>query len=102
VGAYRHDYSVGSTLGVFASYRIVIIDAHSYDIIASREVLTAGGGLPWAPLAPSLWPTTQNDLTEKQTTSLRTEITALIDNTLEQTLLEMGLAGGPQSRIGSN
>jgi hypothetical protein len=101
VGAYRHDYSAGPKLGVFASYRIVVIDAHSYDILTSRAALTTDGSLPWTPLAPSLWPKTQNDLTEKQTTSLRNEIMALIDKTLEQTVQEMGLAG-PQSRAAAN
>jgi len=102
IGAYWREYRARPKLGVFASYRIVIIDAHNYDILASRAVLTAGGSLPWTPLAPSLWPTTQNNLTEHQTASFRSEVTALIDKTLVQSLLDMGLAGRRLSRAGSN
>jgi len=92
VGAYRRDYAAGPKLGVFASYRIVIVDAHSYDVLASRTVATASGSLPWTPLAPPLWPATQNDLDETRTSVLRHDLTKLIANTLAPALRDMKLS----------
>ena len=93
LGVYRRDYSRRPPrLGVFASYRIAIVDAHSYDILASREALMPDGHLPWAAVAQSLWPRTQNDLTDAQRTALQVDLNKLIDETLKSTLRQLALA----------
>jgi hypothetical protein len=89
VGMYRRDVSGAPRLGVFASCRIVIVDAHSYDIIASRPVLANGGKLPWSPVPTSAWPMTENDLTDAQKTTAQSDLTKLVDETLAPALRQM-------------
>jgi hypothetical protein len=84
LGLYRRDSS--GRAGVYAAYRIVIVDAHTYKILASREALTTDGGLPWSPAAPSLWPKTQNDMTDTQKTTVQSGLNALIEKTLMPTI----------------
>ena len=93
LGLYRKDRSSGNPkLGVFASYRIVVVDALTGDTIASRTALLAGNTLPWLPEDASLWPKTPNDLTEPQRATLAAAETKLIDATLLPTLSAMRLA----------
>jgi hypothetical protein len=86
LGLYRRDDPPSERLGIFASCRIAIVDAHTYEILASRPVLTAQDRLPWTAAAPSFWPKTQNDLTDAQTAKLRSALNTLIKNTLAPTL----------------
>jgi hypothetical protein len=83
LGLYKRDLA---GLGVYAAYRIVVVDAHTYEVIASRRALTTDGRLPWGPTGPSLWPKTQNDVTDAQKTTLQAGLNALIDHTLAPTL----------------
>ncbi|MGD0189285.1 MAG: hypothetical protein ABSD74_00935 [Rhizomicrobium sp.] len=92
LGLYRRDGTGGPRLGAFAAYRIAIIDARSGEIMASRPVLTQIGQLPRLPVAPSIWPNTQNDVTDAQRTMLQTCLRRLIDATLPPTL--KGLMAG--------
>ena len=92
LGLYRRDAGGSEHVGAYASYRIVIVDARNYEIIASRAALLPDGKLPWIQISPSLWPTTQNDLTDAQNKSLRNDLTRLLDETLTPTLRKMGAA----------
>ncbi|MGO8714166.1 MAG: hypothetical protein ACLQUZ_19285 [Rhizomicrobium sp.] len=91
LGLYRRDGGPAK-YGVFASYRIVVVDAITGDTIASRAALLRDGALPWLPADPSLWPKTQNDLTDAQRATLQAEETKLIEATLLRTLAQMNLA----------
>jgi hypothetical protein len=92
LGFYRKDRPSGHPkLAVFASYRIVVVDALTGDTIASRTALLPSNKLPWLPEDAALWPKTPNDLTEPQRTMLATAETKLIDATLPRTLLQMNL-----------
>lgn len=71
IGLYDRQASGGQRLGVFASCRIVVIDAHSFEVLASRLAQMPDGTLPWLPVAPSLWPATQNDLTDAEKAALQ-------------------------------
>ncbi|HUO91605.1 MAG TPA: hypothetical protein VMU22_01730 [Rhizomicrobium sp.] len=90
LGLYRNDRA--TKLGVFASYRIVVVDALTGDTIASRAALLANDKLPWVPVPAPLWPKTPNDLTEAQRATLKADETKLIDATLLPTLAAMKLA----------
>jgi hypothetical protein len=90
LGLYRRDGNA-ARYGVFAGYRVVVVDALTGDIIASREALTRDGKLPWAPVDPALWPKTQNDLTPAQRATLVADETGLLDATLVQTLQQLNL-----------
>ncbi len=93
VGLYRRDRAKGQPrLGLFASYRIALVDAHTYDIIASRPALKADGNLPWEPVAPSLWPKTQNNLADAQKAILQNNLHRLIEETLGLILKKLALA----------
>jgi hypothetical protein len=92
LGLYRKDKPNGrSKLGVFASYRIVVVDAVTGDTIASRTALLPGDKLPWLPEDANLWPKTPNDLNDAQRTALAAAETKLIDATLQRTLAQMNL-----------
>ncbi len=93
LGFYRKDRSSGHPkLGVFASYRIVVVDALTGDTIVSRAALLPNNALPWLPEDKALWPKTPNDLTEPQRATLAAAETKLIDATLLRTLIQMNLA----------
>ncbi len=94
LGLYRRDWhGGGERVGVFASWRLVLVDPDSGNVIASRPALLADGGLPWLPAAPALWPRTQNDLTEAQRRTLQADFLKLINATLPRTLRQVGLRG---------
>jgi hypothetical protein len=92
LGLYRRDPGAGkSLLSVFASYRIVILDAHDDHVIASRAALLPDGTLPRVAADASLWPKTQNDLTDAQRAILQSDIRKLIAASLPPTLQRMKL-----------
>jgi hypothetical protein len=94
LGIYRRDMRDGDKrFGVFASWRLVLVDPDSGNVIASRPALLADGGLPWLPAAPALWPRTQNDLTDAQRRTLQADFLTLINATLPRTLRQVGLRG---------
>lgn len=88
LGLYRRDGDRQRS-GVFACYRIAVIDARDDSILASRAVLTAKGNLPWVSAGRALWPGTQNDLSAAQKSVLENDVRGLIDGTLTPTLDEM-------------
>ena len=92
LGLYRRDGGGSERLGAYACYRIVIVDARSYGIIASRAALLPNGKLPWTQLSPSLWPRTQNDLSDSENKALQGDLTKLVEETLAPTLRRMGMA----------
>jgi hypothetical protein len=91
LGLYRRDAGGSERVGAYASYRIVIVDARNYEIIASRAALLPDGKLPWVQLSPLLWPKTQNDLTDAQSKTLQSDVTRLLYETLAPTLRKMGV-----------
>jgi len=92
LGLYRRDRAGGAqSNAVFASYRIVVVDAHTGATYASREVTTADSRLPTANVPPTTWPRTQNDLTDAQRKLLQFDITRIVTSTLPRTLAEMKL-----------
>jgi len=93
LGLYRRDSASDTNpQGIYASYRIVVIDANTGAIFASREAAMPDGSLPWMETPASLWPKTPNDLTPAQQKSLSSDLTQLIDKTLPRTLAEIKLA----------
>jgi hypothetical protein len=93
LGLYRQDRRAGmERLGTFASYRLALFDPITGNIIASRPALLPNGRLPWLPARPTLWPPTQNDLTDAQHREMLTDFMKLIDSTLPRTLRQTGLA----------
>jgi hypothetical protein len=87
LGLYRRDSAADKTPeGVYASYRIVVIDANTGAIFASREAAMPDGSLPWMETPASLWPKTPNDLTPAQQKALSADLTLLIGKTLPRTL----------------
>jgi hypothetical protein len=94
LGLYRRDAAGGSErIGVFADYRLVLIDAETGALIASRAARLPSGSLPWVSGRPSLWPATQNDLTEAQRQDLQADFLKLIGESLPHTLQQMGFGG---------
>jgi hypothetical protein len=92
LGLYRRDVLSGeSPEGVYASYRIVVIDANTGAIFASRAAAMPDGSLPWMKTSQSLWPKTPNDLTDAQQKSLSADLALLIGETLLRTLAAMKL-----------
>lgn len=92
LGLYRRDLSRGrARFGVFASWRLVLADPDTGDIIAEAAALLPNGRLPWLPATRSLWPSTQNDLTDAQRHILQTDFLKLIDASLPRTLRQLGL-----------
>jgi hypothetical protein len=90
LGLYRRD-GAKTKFGVFASYRIVVVDALTGRTIASRRAMLPNGRLPWLPATSGLWPKTQNDMTEAQRATLVGDETRLIDETLLPALAQMNL-----------
>jgi len=92
LGLYRKERPSGRPkTGVFASYRIVVVDALTGDTIISRAAQLPNNALPWLPEDAALWPKTQNDLTDAQRATLSAAETKLIDATLLRTLVQMNL-----------
>jgi hypothetical protein len=89
LGLYRRDVPGSMRLGVFASYRIVVVDARNTRVLASTAVLTGGGGLPWSPITAALWPKTQNEMTDAQRKAIQADIRTLIEETLRPALDEI-------------
>jgi len=91
-GLYRRDLASGeSPEGLFASYRIVVIDANTGAIFASRAAEMPDGSLPWLQTPTSLWPKTPNDLTDAQQKRLSADLAVLVEKTLPRTLAGMKL-----------
>jgi hypothetical protein len=92
LGLYRRDFGGGrERLGAFASYRLLLANADTGDIIAEAPALLPNSGLPWLPATRSLWPPTQNDLTDAQRRVLQADLEKLIDATLPLALGKLGL-----------
>jgi hypothetical protein len=93
LGLYRRDLVGGNEkLGVFASYRLVLMDAENGNILASRTALMPDGSLPWLPAARAFWPHTQNDLSDAQRRELQADFLKLIGQTLPDALGRIGLS----------
>ena len=93
LGLYRHDLPHGGKrLAAFASYRLVLMEPEHGGFIASRAALLPDGGMPSLPVSSSLWPHTQNNLTDGQREALHADFLALIGRSLPVTLRQLGLA----------
>jgi hypothetical protein len=86
MGVYQSDGGPAFRLGVFAAYRLVLLDARDGSLMATRSALSPSGKLPWMPAQRLLWPHTQNDLSPAQGTMLQADFTRLIDQSLPRTL----------------
>ncbi len=94
LGLYRRDQASGeASEGIYASYRIVVIDANTGAIFASRAAEMPDGSLPSMQTPPSLWPKTPNDLSATQQKLLSADLALLIEKTLPRTLAGMRLEG---------
>jgi hypothetical protein len=92
LGLYRRDPRQGrSRFGVFASYRLVLVDPNTGQVIVSRPAQLQDGHLPWLAAGGSLWPRTPNDLDQSQRNKLRADFLGLISGSLSRTLRQMGL-----------
>lgn len=86
LGLYRRDGSGGAKVGVYAAWRVVIVDAHSDEILASQPAVLAGGRLPWLPAAELVSPNTQNDLSDGEKSILQAGVKTLLQRTFVPTL----------------
>ena len=92
LGLYRRDQPSGRTrYGVFASYRLILMEWNRGRILASRAALLPSGRLPWTAASSALWPRTQNDLSDAQRDTMHRAFLKLIDTTLPATLSKLGL-----------
>ncbi len=89
LGLYRSDRA--GKLAVYASYRVVVVNAYTGDIMASLPALTAKGALPALAAGAALWPPTPNALTQPQRDQLLGDEKKLIEATLIPTLKELNL-----------
>ena len=71
---------------------MVVVNALTGDIMASRAARMPDGHLPWLQVNATLWPKTPNDLTDTQRAILIADEKQLIEKTLLQTLKEINLA----------
>lgn len=93
LGLYRRDLPRrGRRVAVYASYRLVLMEPEHGGIIASPNALLPDGRLPSLPVSSSLWPRTQNDLTDRQHQALHAAFMALIGRSLPGTLRQLALA----------
>lgn len=76
---------------VFASYRVVLVDALTGETVASRAVRLTDGTTPTLAADRTLWPKTQNDLTPAQTAAISADAQRLVRETLLPALAQMGL-----------
>jgi hypothetical protein len=90
LGLYRKD-GARPKYGVFACYRVVVVDALTGAMLASRAARFPNGALPWVQANADLWPKTPNNLSDAQRTTLAADEKALIDATLLPTLIQMNL-----------
>jgi hypothetical protein len=90
LGLYRRD-GRKPKYGVYACYRIVVVDALTGAVFASRAAVTPDGALPWLPADAALWPKTPNDLSEAQRSILAADEKKLVGATLLPTLIQMNL-----------
>lgn len=90
LGLYRRD-GARARYGVYACYRIIVVDALTGDIIASRAALFPHDQLPWIKAGPDLWPATPDALDAVQRDRLQEIETRLIEMTLRPTLAALGL-----------
>ncbi len=88
LGLYRRD-GMPAPPALFASYRVVVVDALDGRVLASRAGLTRDGRLPFAHCA--FWPENQNALTPSQRDVLRRGEDRMIAATLPRTLAALGL-----------
>jgi len=92
LGFYRRDFPGGRhRYGLFASYRLVLMEPDRGVILASRVAVLPNGHLPWLPVSLPLWPRTQNDLTDMQRDTLHADLLKLIGASLPATLRQLGL-----------
>ena len=92
LGIYRRDLPRGGKrVALFASYRLVLMEPEHGGILVSRAALLPDGRLPTLPVSSSLWPLTQNDLTDAQRKALQHDILQLLAESLPTTLRQMGL-----------
>jgi hypothetical protein len=90
LGLYRRDRRGGADhFGVFASYRLVLLNAINGNLIASRPALSPDGRLPWQSTSSSLWPSNTNDPGDAQKHELRADFLRLIGTTLPPTLRQL-------------
>lgn len=93
LGLYRQDRDGRPPrCAVFASYRIVVVDALTGAVIAARAADLPHNEMPWLPVDPTLWPKTPNDMTDSQRAILQAAETKLIQATLLSTLEALDLA----------
>jgi hypothetical protein len=90
LGLYRRD-GREAKYGVYASYRIVVVDALTGAVLASRAAVLSNGALPWLPAGAALWPKTPNDLSGAQRSILAADEKKLVGATLLRTLIQMNL-----------
>jgi hypothetical protein len=92
LGLYRRDFRGSQRYGVFASYRLVLMEPERGGIVASRAALLPDGHLPSLPAASWLWPRTQNNLTGAQRDALHADFLKLINESLPGALKQLGFA----------
>ena len=90
LGLYRRD-GRKSKYGIYACYRIVVVDALTGAMLASRAAVQPDGAMPWLPADAALWPKTPNDLSDAQRSALAADEKKLIGATLLRTLIQMNL-----------
>ncbi|HEX3429430.1 MAG TPA: hypothetical protein VHT03_00975 [Rhizomicrobium sp.] len=92
LGVYRRDRPEGrARYGVFAAFRLILLEPERGRMIASRAAVLPNGQAPWLPVSASLWPRTENDLTDAQRDAFRGDFLRLLDAALPNSLAKIGL-----------
>ena len=81
---------------VFANYSIVVVDAHSLNVISSQQAIASPdreSEAPFQTVALWVWPKYPNTLAWDQSLKIRTTAFDVLDNSLNETCMSIGLLG---------
>ena len=98
VGVFNHTPVTGEPdrTFVFAHYAVVAIDARTMKVLEAHSAVASPEHAVSAPhqdVAASDWPETAAELTPQRTTVIRSALSDIVDDTVDETLLQMDLLG---------
>lgn len=105
-GILHNSWTIGDDdTGVFASYAIALIDAHTLKIISARAATQSpdrASAQPYLKVDNQLWPAAPPTLSSDQTSQIHAALDNILRDSVQETLLSLGLtdmmiADGPPS-----
>lgn len=94
VGLFQNE--VANVTAVFAKYAVLLVDAHTLKVVVSRSAVTSPNYLqpePFVPIDDKLWPKNTANMTQDEANALESILRPLVADTVDETLLSMGLTG---------